>query len=738
VYRLAVEVGVTGTVSNGADGVHIYAQGADDVLEIFAQRVVQEAPVQSDIQQVKVEVVELPQTLNFEIVESVSAGTPHLHLTPDLALCPTCRAELYATHNRREGYGFITCTDCGPRFSIAHTLPFDRAITAMAAFEPCPYCQAEYQNPDDRRFYAQTLSCPHCGVEVMATRKGAEVFGQDALSMALYALRDGEIVAVKGIGGYLLLCDATNPRTVQTLRDRKHRPSKPFAVLYPNSEALTQDCHLQVDELAELAGAVSPIVLVPLRNQPATGIALAEVAPGLTTLGVMLPFAPLLELISNAFGKPLVATSGNLSGSPIAYNNTQAEELLADVADVFLHHNRQIVVPQDDSVIRFTPKHRQRIVLRRGRGLAPSALLPATQKDNVLALGASLKSTFSWAYQGVVYVSPYLGNLESLDVQANIRAMLVHFTGLLRDSPKALVADAHLGYFSTQLAQEMAHSWGVPLTLVQHHQAHFAAVLAEHPPQNAPVLGVVWDGTGFGTDGHIWGGEFFLKTSLQNTPKRVAHFAYFDALLGDKMPKEPRFSAFSLAREAEGFEAVLQPKFSTQAYSLYSKLIEVSTLKTSSVGRLFDAVASLLGLVDVSTFEGEAGLMLEQLASTYTLLHRYQNLTTYLPTWQGSGNVPTQALFIAVLQDLQAGVDTSRIAANFHFTLVDVVAKVARNQEVTVLAFSGGVFQNALLVDLLIEALSPEFTLLFHQQCAPNDESISVGQLFVENRAYLP
>ena len=738
VYRLARALGLCGTVSNGTDGVHIHLQADDEVAADFLARVQAEAPPLARVTAATVAVLDQPPFANFTIIESTADTRAALWLTPDLAMCAACRTELHDPANRRFGYAFVTCTDCGPRYSIARQLPFDRAVTSMADFPPCAACQAEYHDPNNRRFYAQTISCPDCGPALKGWEGATAMPAGQELARVQALLEAGQTVAVKGLGGYLLLCDATNAAAVQRLRQRKHRPGKPFAVLYPDAETLRADCHLHPDELAELTSPAAPIVLLTLRENPASGVALAAVAPRLRQLGAMLPNAPLLELLARRFGRPLVATSGNLSGSPIGYDDAAARTTLAPVADAFLLHNRAIVVPQDDSVVRFSSLHRQRIVLRRGRGLAPSVPVatavaeqqpPASTSLNKLAFGASLKSTFALSVPGYVYVSQYVGDLESFDTQESFRHGLTHFQRLFGPASGQLRADAHAGYFSTQLAAELAAQWQAPLQFIQHHAAHLAAVLAEHAPSAEPTLGVIWDGTGYGTDGHIWGGEF-LRSSAAEGPQRVAHFAYFDALLGDKMPREPRLSAFSLARDLRGSDAVLRPKFSALEYDLYTKLLAQNRVRTSSVGRLFDAVAAVLGLADVVSYEGEAALLLETLATQYVARHGYEFESLYLSCWDGIGNVPTSVLMQEILEDVATGKPADWIAARFHHSLVHIVRKTAEAQQLRRLAFSGGVFQNALLVDLLIDKLSADFELLFHRELAPNDECISFGQLF--------
>lgn len=737
VWQLARAMDLRGMVSNGTDGVHIYLNADPQVAHRFLERVQADAPTLARIQSARMELVEGVDFSDFSIAESEANSPASLQLTPDFGLCDACRAELSDPTDRRFGYAFATCTHCGPRYSLLRQLPYDRPATSMAAFGMCADCAREYHDPTNRRFYAQTNSCPNCPVDLrLFTASGHELLldpsGQ--VRAVIDALEVGQTVAVKGIGGYLLLCDATHADAIAQLRARKHRPTKPLAVLYPNRAVLEQDCYLSPDEFALLTSPASPIVLLRQRPEPASGIAVAALAPGLSQLGVMLPYAPLLALIADGFGRPVVATSGNVSGSPLVYTDEQALVELPAVADLILTHNRAIVVPQDDSVIRLSPTHRQPILLRRSRGFAPTFVSPVRTRINangggILALGASLKSTFAWQLRGNTYISQYLGDLEDFDTQTNFRHTLDHFRSLFDATPDVLLADRHEGYFSTQLARELATIWGVPLVSVQHHEAHLVAVLAEQDLLTTPepILGVVWDGTGYGTDGQIWGGEFMVYRNGRF--ERVGHVACFDALLGDKMPREPRLSAFSLAYNLPEASTLLRPLFTTDEWALYPKLLSRNRLKTSSVGRLFDAVAALLGLADRVSYEGEAALLLEDRATRYVDSYGYAALESYLPDSFPTRHVPTQAIITGVVRDVVANIPIEQIAAAFHYTLVKSVATMARQLGYRTLAFSGGVFQNALLVDWLRHELEPAHSLHFHSQLSPGDECISFGQL---------
>lgn len=729
VYRLANEMGIAGTVSNHSSGVHIYATATPTKLEVFYQQLIAHPPAHAIITHHEVLPVALQSFPNFSITESALQQTTDLLLTPDYALCDECRAELHNKHNHRYHYPFITCTHCGPRYSISTALPYDRRNTTMQAFTPCNTCAQEYNNAYNRRHFSQTNSCENCGIAMCMYNKDGEVVCNDTtciLLMVKDALLSGHIVAVKGIGGYLLLCDATNFFTIKLLRERKARPGKPFAVLYPNLSMAAADVEIRSVEEKELKSAAAPIVICTLLPNTTSGICTAQVAPGLNKLGVLLPYAPLLELISTAVNRPLVATSGNTSGAPIIYNDASALEYLGEIADFVLTHNREIIVPQDDSVVQFTYKTQQRIVLRRSRGLAPN-FLPAHLRleQPTIATGAEMKGSIALWQHHRCYISQYLGNQTSYDAQIAWRHTLEHLSKLLHFTPAQVVADMHPNYNCSAYARRLALAYQIPLIEVQHHEAHFAAVLAENNLlQEDRVLGVVWDGTGFGTDKNIWGGEFFLLR--QKEIIRYAHLDYFPVLLGDKMAKEPRLSALALSDTHADCTRLLENKFSPQEFRYYNNLLHyrVPDLFTSSMGRMLDAIASLLQVCDVMSFEGEAAMKLEALAATCSAdpvqgypLQIFKNIVRWQPLLNG------------VCTDIQQGVDAALIALKVHHTLVDIIDRVAWQAGVQQIACSGGVFQNALLVDLLQTKLAHKYALHFHQQLAPNDENIALGQL---------
>lgn len=720
VYRLAAKMGLSGWVNNGADGVRIEITGEEDAVRRFCRQLQASPPKQAFISAWDETPGETLHEGPFRIVESDSRQEKRVLLTPDYGMCADCEDELYDQDDRRYRYPFITCTLCGPRYSIITGLPYDRPLTTMHPFRMCPECQHEYDTPMDRRYYSQTNSCPSCAVRMTYTEGEKTLTGQEEiLRHAVKRLRKGRILAVKGIGGFLLMCDATNPEAVQTLRQRKNRPFKPFAVLYPDEDAICGDVHMTAAERAGLYATEAPIVLLRKRHEQASGLAADDIAPGLNRIGVMRPYAPLLMLLTRDAGRPLVATSGNVSGSPIIFDNEQALKGLSALADGILMNDRDIVVPEDDSVIRFT-RQGTRIILRRSRGLAPNYLGKALSSGVArLGLGADMKGTFALRHNDATYISQYLGDQDSYDAQQSYRHSLEHIAGILEFRPSELLTDLHPGYASTRLGRGIAGNQDIPLHSVQHHEAHFAAVLAENALQSAPetVLGVVWDGTGLGHDQQVWGGEFLLYEN--GAFRRYAHLKNFRHILGDKMAKEPRLSALSILRNTRHKEAVRR-YFTDQEWSLYQGLLERSTLLSSSAGRVFDAAACLLDLRDRTTFEGEAASLLEAEAERSSRETRWdEKYGDHLldPAWH----------LMQVLLRKNLGMSRQDNAFHFHYGLVRTIVYVAQQAGVQKVAFSGGVFQNGLLTELLESV--PGLDLYFHQLLSPNDENISFGQL---------
>ncbi len=827
VYRLAQSFHLKGTVQNGLDGVHIYVNAEADTLDAFCRLLQTKAPDIAQISELRCEEVGDQPFSDFRIISSDNTGPTKLLITPDLAMCENCRQELHDAGNRRYHYPFITCTHCGPRYSILQSLPFDRENTSMENFQMCSECTSEYsdinhtpgsgpsqpenitprsvpsqtENTTPRfvpsqtgissfketqsgtRYHAQTNSCQDCGIQLslhdltndtprsVPPQTGSGL-GENKSSSPPFAkgktiprsvpplseniaprsvppqtgsktdnsekiinevanlLLSGKIIAVKGIGGYMLMADATSVETVEALRRRKQRPAKPFALMYPDLTTAKLDVEISPKEAEELLSYRAPILLLRMKKHQHSGIALQQVAPGLDKLGVMLPYTPLFELMAKAVNRPLIATSANLSGSPIFYRDEEALENLQGIADYVLANDREIRLPQDDSVMQFSQKHQQPIILRRSRGLAPAYRLPENSplaEHSCLAMGAQQKSSFALTAHQQLYLSQYLGELSNYHTTEAYRKTLDYFLQLCQAEPEVIIADLHPEYFATQLGQQLSKEKNIPIRYVQHHQAHFASVLAENEllETSDPVLGVIWDGTGLGEDRQIWGGEFFTYADQQM--ERIAHLKYFPQRFGDKMAREPRLSLLCLAGENPDFEEMLQQKFNPQEWKLYQKILgKPAAVQTSSMGRLFDAVASLLGLCDVSQYESQAAILLEQHAAAYLEKHWLLPEDGY--TFQTKDKT-FEAPLPAMLHDLQDGMNSGEVAARFHLGLVRLVREVARTQQIRKIALSGGVFQNALLNDLLITYLQDEFSLYFHQQLSPNDESLPLGQI---------
>jgi hydrogenase maturation protein HypF len=735
VYLLAKRHGLHGWVNNSTDGVHIEINAHKDKALQLLQEIKTKAPKLSRITEAHLVEIEKKFFDQFQIIHSNEKSEPNLLLTPDVALCDDCRTELYSENNRRASYPFITCTNCGPRYSIMHQLPYDRQTTSMDTFTMCNLCKTEYADPKDRRYFSQTNSCPDCSIEM-------SLFGQHQkkINIAQAKLVDyvsqlwqlGNIVAIKGIGGYLLTCDASQHQAIALLRKRKNRPTKPFALMFPDVSCLKKVATVKECELVEMRYLVAPILLLDMKEDAGDLIATDKIAPGLNKIGAMLPYTPLFDLLLNKFKKPIVSTSGNLSNSPIIYQDDNALKELSEIADFVLTNNRNIVVPQDDSVIQYTPFKSQKIIMRRSRGLAPTYINARLIRPDktILATGAMLKSTFCFSHRENIFISQYLGDLEDFNTEENYKHTVEHFFELFKSKPEMLLCDKHPEYPSTQLGQEMSDKLTIPLEKIQHHLAHFGAVLAENNllPNEEPILGVIWDGTGLGDDGQIWGGEFFIYKN--HNFKRLNHFKYFDFILGDKMPKEPRISALSACWGIPGIEDVLKDKFSETEWQVYTNLLgKKNNLKTSSVGRIFDAVASLLGIMDKQTFEGEAAMRLEEIALCYFKKNGLESSISYLSKKTNYDQIQTQELMTNIILDIKRGKSVEFIAAMFHCSLMEAIAIVARKSEIKKIALSGGVFQNSLLVDLIIHHLDEDFDLFFHKELPPNDENVSFGQL---------
>ena len=690
---------------------------------IFLETVLKNPPPVSIISNHKFEEVSTQTFKDFSIVASATNQKINIPLTPDFAICNECKKEIKDVENRRYGYPFTTCVNCGPRYAITTRFPFERVHTSLSNFEMCTTCETEYKDPSNRRFHSQTNGCNDCGIRlelVEADDSKVTIDKQKILQKTAELIAEGRIIAIKNTNGYVLCCDATNPEVIEQLRQKKKRPNKAFAVLYDTIESVQKDFQLTGQEEELLTSTVAPIVI--LENTKETRIATKIIAPSLNQTGVLLPSSSLLELLMDVVKSPIVCTSGNIHGSPIISENEVAQSELREIADYFVHHNLPIQFPQDDSVVKIVEG--KEIILRRSRGYAPNYLTDYIQNTSgILAMGAHLKSTFSLVPNAHIYVSQYFGNLNSYDVSERYEKTINQQLNVFNCMPKTVLIDAHPTYQSSIIGNKLARKWNAELVEIQHHKAHFASVLGEYElfDSEERVLGVVWDGTGYGDDNAIWGGEFF--TYENHKIERVSHFEYYDWLANDKMAQEPRIALLSLLEEKN--RCYIKDKFSEIEFDLYTKLLRTNSLKTSSVGRLFDAVTSALDIKDINTFEAEAPMLLENSAMTYSKSYYIDFLYNV-----DYDIVPSKLIIEALVKAYGKGFCKERLAYSFIYTLAKSVIKLSQKYNATVVACSGGVFQNSLLISILEKMTSIEnIDLKINRKLSANDENISFGQL---------
>ena len=737
VFRLVTELGLTGWVNNSPQGVFIEVEGLPAKLAAFRLRLETEKPPRSSIQSLEATWLEAIGHRKFTIRPSDISGPITALVLPDIATCPECLQDILDPANRRHQYPFTNCTNCGPRFSIIESLPYDRANTSMKDFGMCPQCQAEYDNPRDRRFHAQPNACPVCGPQLEWWNPAGEAIfgGHTALRAAVSALRRGRIVAVKGVGGFHLLVDARNEAAVRRLRERKHREEKPFALLFSDLASVRSVCAVSPLEERLLGSPEAPIVL--LRRRPKAGCIAPTVAPGNPNLGVMLPSNPLQHLLMAELLSPVVATSGNTSDEPMCFENDEALERLGGIADWFLIHNRPIVRPVDDSIVRVMAG--REMMVRRARGYAPLPLtLPEGLMDPgvepILAVGAHLKNSIALAVRGQVFLSQHIGDLATEPASRAFRRVIGDLAKLYEAAPATVVADLHPDYLSTQLAGRISATRQLR---VQHHVAHVLSCLVENEV-SLPALGVAWDGTGLGQDGTVWGGEFFLVT--QNRCERVAHLRPFRLLGGDKAVQEPRRTALGLLYELLGDIAFtrtdLSPvgTFSTTERAALKTMLQqqLNSPLTSSVGRLFDAVAALTGGRTIRQFEGQAAMELEFAMGTVRTEEAYP-----FPLVRKSASLQLDwgPLVEALLLDVKNGAARELISAKFHNALAGAIVSVARYFGQPRVVLSGGCFQNQYLTERVVQELRREhFQPYWHQRVPANDGGIALGQIIAALR----
>jgi hydrogenase maturation protein HypF len=769
VYRLAHDHGLSGWVLNHSGGVDIEVEGPPQALAGFIHGLTAQAPPLARIVGVEVADAPLHGYESFEIRHSVAEEGRYQLISPDIATCADCLRELLDRSDRRYRYPFTNCTNCGPRFTIIRNIPYDRPLTTMEPFAMCPNCQREYDDPLDRRFHAQPNACPVCGPQVWIEESGEPgsrlAEKDEAVRLAGSMLQEDQVLAIKGLGGFHLACDATSARAVGTLRARKGRPAKPLAVMMASLDDIRRHCVVSEEEEELLTGQQCPIVLLRWREESTV---VASVAPENLYLGVMLPYTPLHHILLRDVGRPLVMTSGNLSEEPIAQDNEEARRRLGPLADAFLMHNRDIYARYDDSVLfNALPPNIQPI--RRSRGYAPFPIQLPFKAEQILAVGAELKNTFCLTRDEFAFLSQHIGDMENLETLEHFERSITLYQHLFRIEPELVAHDLHPGYFATQYAEASDK----PLVGIQHHQAHIAACLADNGwsfagtqdrpfasakdrqggepdsgqgPGTGPVIGVAWDGTGYGLDGHIWGGEFFVGDygGLQ----RVAHLEYLPMPGGEAAILNPWRLALGYIYALSG-ELPPLPGVSDEEIRVVRQQVdrELNTPLTSAAGRLFDAVAALIGVRHQVTYEAQAAIELEMLA-----LRQPNTPADGVPpiypfdVEQGVDGavIRLRRLLEAILADVAAGVRPAEIGWRFHQTLAEMILAVCQRISgetgLRTVALSGGCFQNRLLLALAVARLEQNgFRVLLHRQVPCNDGGISLGQAAIAQfRVSLP
>lgn len=738
VYRLASSLDLRGWVLNSPEGVFIQVEGEKKDLDSFVLRLQDEKPPPAYIQSLEFSYLDPAHFTSFEIRASEPEGSKTALVLPDIATCSQCLSEILDPENRRYRYPFTNCTHCGPRFSIIEALPYDRPNTSMKRFEMCSECRREYEDPGDRRFHAQPNACHICGPALALWDGSGHVLAgrDDALTRAADAIRDGSIVAIKGLGGFHLVADAANTAAVEKLRSRKRRDEKPFALMYPSLELIREHCRVAPFEARLLRSPESPIVLLERRPESAARLSPA-VAPQNPCLGIMLPYTPLHHLLMLELGFPVIATSGNLSDEPICIDEQEAVARLSGIADLFLVHDRPIVRHVDDSIVRVVLG--RELVLRRARGYAPLPIRYRNPAPATLAVGGHLKNTIALTAGDNIFISQHIGDLENRESLEAFKKVIGSFRTLYNADPVRIIADLHPDYLSTKFALEL----GEPL-FVQHHYAHVAACMAENE-LDGRVLGVSWDGTGYGLDRTVWGGEFLLTDDTSFT--RAASFRRFRLPGSAAAVKEPRRAAIGLLYEIMGTGAfeneALAPvqSFTKTERAVLCRMLDqgIHSPWTTSAGRLFDAVASLAGLKQVMRFEGQAAMELEFAVAPdggdehypFALANRESDPQAGRPALV----VDWEPAIRAILEDLDGGIPLAAISRKFHNMLVEAIVGVARRVAEQRVVLTGGCFQNRFLLEQAVRRLEEEgFKPYWHQRIPPNDGGISLGQIAAASR----
>jgi hydrogenase maturation protein HypF len=757
VFNQAIQNGLTGWVCNTSAGVDIEVNGEPVDISFFIQSLKNDAPPLARIDSVEVHQIPHNDYASFTIIESKSLADAFQPISPDICICPDCLRELFDPTDRRYRYPFINCTNCGPRLTIIDDIPYDRPNTTMRDFKMCPDCQAEYDDPTNRRFHAQPIACPVCGPQVWLELTVAKTSAPNPITAradkAILAVQklllSGKIVAIKGLGGFHLACDATNPHVVDELRRRKLRVDKPFALMMPDLETVESHCEVNEREIELLQSLARPIVIL---NRKSSSSITAEVTPRQNTLGVMLPYTPLhyllfsnradvnrIKLRSKSIAiPPLVMTSGNLSEEPIAISNEEARERLAGLADAFLMHDRPIRTRCDDSVTRLY--HGASYPMRRSRGYAPFPIYLASSSPQLIATGAELKNTFCLVRDRYAFLSHHIGDMENFETYSSFEDNISRYEALFRIKPEAIAYDLHPNYLASRYAIERAQREGLPSFSVQHHHAHITACMAENTlPSDKKVIGVAFDGTGYGEDGAIWGGEFLVADYREY--KRVCHLKYIPLPGGDTSIRKPaRIALAYLWASNQDWDPELQPVSAICAEErsiLKSQLkLQINSPQTSSMGRFFDAVAALCGVRQVVNYEAQAAIEFEALADPH-ITGEYD--LPIIADHNQSGQmlqIDSAPLLQALLQDLQKSISVSSISARFHNSIAGMVCRVCQNIrqdfDINDVVLSGGVWQNMTLLNHTHKRLlAADFVVHVHHQVPANDGGLALGQAVV-------
>ena len=736
VYRLARQHNLKGYVRNTSGNVEIEVEGSEETLNHFLASLQDEAPPRAQIETIETAICSTKGYSSFEIRESLAQAGKRQLVSPDIATCDDCKREIFSEVDRRFGYPFTNCTNCGPRFTIIEDIPYDRASTTMRSFLMCRECQQEYDDALNRRFHAQPNACDVCGPQLQLTDKcGSPIPCNDVIGTAAALLKEGNVLATKGLGGFHLVCDATNKAAVGQLRTRKQRPSKPLAVMIKNIEEAEKHCILTPVERELLASPECPIVLAEWKQESSS--ICPTVAPNLRYLGIMLPYTPFHHLLLSEADRPLVMTSANLCGEPLAKDNEEALRKLGTIADYFVLHNRDIHVRCDDSVCMVGAESPQ--VIRRARGYAPHPIHLPFEAKQVLACGAELKNTICLTHGRHAFLSQYIGDMENEETLQHFEDTIALYEQLFRIKPQIVAYDMHPEYIATKHALELGAREGSKLVAVQHHHAHIASCLADNEVEG-PVIGVAFDGTGYGTDDTIWGGEFLIAD--WHGFERAGHLEVVPLPGGEAAIKKPYRMALGYLYTLLGEDFPLEGLPLDKVDPIESEVIKqqlkrrINSPLTSSAGRLFDAVAALTGVRQAIDYDAQAAIELEMaVADDVTETDVYP---CSIDQQQGKRVVRLGKLFEAIIHDVKKGTPVAAISAKFHRTVADAITsmcrQIAEERGINQVALSGGVFQNRLLLRLVTAALKREsFTVLTHRRVPCNDAGISLGQAVIAN-----